>query len=239
LTLFFQLINILGLKLEDSQHLFEKKAPHRDIAPARPTVSNLSAGDAFFRPTDDELREHSSRVDGCAPGAVLVARRSWNVPALQIHQGTLLENIMDRGDSRCLQVTAALIPEGGRLFIAQRPPHKKFGLMWEFPGGKVEIGETLEESLAREIREELCWDIRVGDFFRQINHETPDLRIDLYAFWCTVRGGTLCLREHAACCWAYPEELRTVGLTLPDLRLLPFIEDLGELPGGTGQCTSA
>lgn len=133
-----------------------------------------------------------------------------------------------------LRVTAALISDGGRLFVAQRPLHKKFGLMWEFPGGKVEKGETLRESLAREIREELCWDILVGDFFRRIRHEGPNLCIDLYAFWCAVRGGALCLKEHAACTWAYPWELKTFSLTLPDLQLLRFIEEYGELPVNTG-----
>jgi len=141
---------------------------------------------------------------------------------------------MVSGGSQCLRVTAALIPEHGRLFVAQRASHKKFGLMWEFPGGKVEAGETLEESLAREIAEELCWEIRVGDFFRLIHHESPGLCIDLYAFWCTILGGSLCLREHAACCWASPEELRTFCLTPPDLGLLPFIENLEELPGNAG-----
>ena len=58
-------------------------------------------------------------------------------------------------------VTAALISSQGRLFVAQRPPWKKFGLLWEFPGGKVEPGEGLEQSLVREIKEELCLDIRV------------------------------------------------------------------------------
>ena len=67
-------------------------------------------------------------------------------------------------------VTAALIPSGGRLFVAQRPPWKKFGQLWEFPGGKVEFGEGLEESLVREIREELCIDIRVCGFFKTLSY---------------------------------------------------------------------
>lgn len=123
-----------------------------------------------------------------------------------------------------LPVAAALIQENGRLFVAQRPSHKRFGLKWEFPGGKVEPGETLRECLAREILEELCWDVHVGDLFRSIRHESPQLRIELHAFWCTVCGGLLRLREHVACRWVHPAELKALDLTLPDLDLLPFLE---------------
>jgi 8-oxo-dGTP diphosphatase len=128
------------------------------------------------------------------------------------------------------QVTAALIPVEGKLFIAQRPPLKKFGLLWEFPGGKVEADETLEASLMREIEEELCWNIRVGDLFERIEYRQPDLNIDLYAFWCTVKGGMLCLKEHVKYCWASPGELRNFGFTKADFQLVLSIEKLKELP---------
>jgi mutator protein MutT len=150
---------------------------------------------------------------------------------------------MDFTSSQYVRVTAALIVDKGRLFIAQRPSYKKFGLMWEFPGGKVEPGESLEESLVREIREELSWEICVHGLFKTITHESSELCIELYAFWCAIHGGALHLNEHAACSWAYPVELRTIGLTLPDLKLLSFIEELGPLPAEiipqTGMHTSA
>ena len=129
-----------------------------------------------------------------------------------------------------LNVAAALILAAGRLFIAQRPPHKKFGLMWEFPGGKVEAGESLEEALRREIREELCWDVEVGRLFRHVAHHQPELRIDLYAFWCSIKHGSLCLREHVAYTWARPFELRDYAFTSADRKLLLSLEQLETSP---------
>lgn len=125
---------------------------------------------------------------------------------------------------RLLLVTAAIIPLDGRLFIAQRPPGKKFGLLWEFPGGKVELGETLQESLRREISEELCWGIQVGDLFRHIHHHYFDFSIELYAFWCTVCAGELCLREHIAYHWASPEELGSFSFTAADRELVSLLK---------------
>ena len=130
------------------------------------------------------------------------------------------------------RVTAALIPVQGRLFIAQRPPQKKFGLLWEFPGGKVEAGESLEDSLIREIREELCWEIRVGGLFQRIRCRLPDLSIDLYAFWCEILGGTLCLREHVAYQWTSVRELIQFGFTEVDHQLVLMLQALPELPEG-------
>ena len=130
----------------------------------------------------------------------------------------------------CMSVAAALILDGGRLFIAQRPPHKKFGLLWEFPGGKVEAGEYLEEALRREIHEELCWDVEVGQLFRHVAHHQPEFRIDLYAFWCSIKRGSLCLREHVAYTWARPWELRDYLFTAADRKLLLFLEQLESPP---------
>ncbi len=129
-----------------------------------------------------------------------------------------------------MRVTAALIPSQGRLFVAQRPPWKKFGLLWEFPGGKVEPGESLQQSLVREIREELCLDITVRSLFKNICHEEEDFGIDLHAFWCEISGGTLCLSEHVAFRWANLSELKRIHLTRADCLLIPFLEDLPELP---------
>lgn len=128
-----------------------------------------------------------------------------------------------------LQVTAALIPSGGRFFIAQRPAHKAFGLCWEFPGGKVEPGETLEESLHREIREELGWEIQVGKHLHTVRCSQPALDIDLHAFWCSIAGGNLWLREHVEYRWARIEELNRYRLTEPDRHLVAVIKELPRL----------
>ena len=129
-----------------------------------------------------------------------------------------------------MNVTAALIPSQGRLFVAQRPPWKKFGLLWEFPGGKVEPGESLEQSLIREIKEELCLDINVRGLFKRICQEEPGLAIDLHAYWCEIRGGTLRLSEHVAFMWAHVSELKQMNFTKADRLLIPFLESLPEFP---------
>ncbi len=127
-------------------------------------------------------------------------------------------------------VTAALIPLSGRLFVAQRPLWKKFGQLWEFPGGKVEPKESLEESLVREIHEELSIDIRVLDFFKSLSYSRGDFSIDLHAYWCAVRAGRICLTEHIAFKWASLPELKTLALTEADRLLLPYLEKLPSIP---------
>lgn len=127
-------------------------------------------------------------------------------------------------------VTAALISSQGRLFVAQRPPWKKFGLLWEFPGGKVEPGEGLEQSLVREIKEELCLDIHVRGLFKKISQQGPDFAIDLHAYWCAICGGTLCLIEHIAFMWANLSELKQIDFTQADRLLIPFLESLPVFP---------
>ncbi len=131
-------------------------------------------------------------------------------------------------------VTAALISSQGRLFVAQRPPWKKFGLLWEFPGGKVEPGEGLEQSLVREIKEELCLDIRVRGLFKKVSQEEPDFAIDLHAYWCAIYGGTLCLAEHVAFMWANLSELKQIDFTQADRLLIPFLESLPVFPDFQG-----
>ncbi|MDR3567232.1 MAG: (deoxy)nucleoside triphosphate pyrophosphohydrolase [Syntrophobacteraceae bacterium] len=123
-------------------------------------------------------------------------------------------------------ITAALITSLGRLLVAKRPPGKKFGLLWQFPGGKVEPGEGLEESLVREIREELCLDIRVRSLFKTISRREPGFEVDLHAYWCEICGGTLHLLEHVAIEWVTPSELKGMQFTKADCLLIPFLEKL-------------
>ncbi len=139
---------------------------------------------------------------------------------------------MDVTAPQTFKVTAALIPSSGRIFIAQRPPNKKFALLWEFPGGKVQLGESLQASLAREIGEELCWKIRVGELFEHVQFNLEEFSLDLFAFWCTIEGGTLCLREHVAYHWARPSELSRFEFTLADQRLVTSLEKLRTIPEG-------
>lgn len=87
-------------------------------------------------------------------------------------------------------VTAAVIESGGEVLITQRPLDKLLGGLWEFPGGKVEAGETLEDSLQREIHEELEAEIRVGEPFGVYQHAYTHFRVTLHAFRCTLVNGS-------------------------------------------------
>jgi len=94
------------------------------------------------------------------------------------------------------QVVAALIWDGERFMICQRPAHKMRGLLWEFVGGKVEAGETKEQALVRECREELGVTVSVGDVFMELTHEYPDLTVHLTLFNAVIASGEVQMLEH-------------------------------------------
>lgn len=105
------------------------------------------------------------------------------------------------------EVVAALIWQGERFLACQRPPHKARGLLWEFVGGKVEPGETREQALIRECREELDVTARVGGIFMELVHEYPDLTVHLTLFHAGIAEGTPRLLEHQALRWLTVEEM--------------------------------
>lgn len=105
------------------------------------------------------------------------------------------------------EVVAALIWQGERFLACQRPPHKARGLLWEFVGGKVEPGETREQALIRECREELDVTVRVGGIFMELVHEYPDLTVHLTLFHAGIAEGTPRLLEHQALRWITIEEI--------------------------------
>lgn len=94
------------------------------------------------------------------------------------------------------EVVAALIWRGDRFMICQRPAHKARGLLWEFVGGKVEPGETKEQALVRECREELAVTVSVGDVFLDVVHAYPDLTVHLTLFYASIIQGTIQKLEH-------------------------------------------
>lgn len=121
------------------------------------------------------------------------------------------------------EVVAALIWENGRFLICQRPAHKARGLLWEFVGGKVEPGETMESALIRECREELGITVAVGDIFTQVIHEYPDILIRLTLFHCTIAEGTPVLLEHNDLKWIFPEEIPQFDFCPADKDILTLI----------------
>lgn len=104
------------------------------------------------------------------------------------------------------EVVAALIERNGatgerQFLISKRPPHKKRGMLWEFVGGKVEPGETKEQALTRELREEMDVAISVGEVYMEVLHEYPDLTVRLTLFRCGITEGKPKLLEHCDLRW--------------------------------------
>ena len=99
------------------------------------------------------------------------------------------------------EVVAALIWDGDKFMICQRPAHKARGLLWEFVGGKVEPGETKEQALIRECQEELAVTLEVGDVFMDVVHEYPDLTVHLTLFHARIAEGVPRKLEHNDICW--------------------------------------
>ena len=105
------------------------------------------------------------------------------------------------------EVVAALIWDEDRFMACQRPAHKARGLLWEFVGGKVEPGESKEQALIRECREELDVTISVGDIFYQVVHEYPDLTVHLTLFNAVIAEGVPKKLEHNDIRWIRVEEI--------------------------------
>ena len=122
------------------------------------------------------------------------------------------------------EVVAALIWDGGRFMICQRPAHKARGLLWEFVGGKTEPGESMEAALIRECREELDITVSVGDIFTQVVHEYPDILIRLTLFHCTIAEGTPKLLEHNNLKWILPCEIPDFDFCPADKDILALIQ---------------
>lgn len=108
--------------------------------------------------------------------------------------------------------------------ICQRPAHKARGLLWEFVGGKAETGETLEEALIRECREELDITVDVGKVYTQVIHEYPDINIRLTLFHCTIACGTPKLLEHNDLRWIYPHQIPDFQFCPADVEILEKIQ---------------
>ena len=123
------------------------------------------------------------------------------------------------------EVVAALIWDQDKFMICQRPAHKARGLLWEFVGGKVDPGETMEEALIRECREELNITVAVGDIFTQVIHEYPDIHIRLTLFHCSIAEGTPELLEHNDLKWIHPRQIPEFPFCPADKDILILIQN--------------
>ena len=122
-----------------------------------------------------------------------------------------------------IEVVAALIRNNGKFMICQRPENKSRALLWEFPGGKVEAGETKEAALARECREELDIELSVGKMFADSTFVYPDISVHLSLFEAKIVSGEPKLLEHKDIRWITPEEAHLFEFSPADV---PFVEKL-------------
>ena len=127
-------------------------------------------------------------------------------------------------DKKNIKVVAAVIKNGNKIYATQRG-YGEFKGGWEFPGGKIEQGETSQEALVREIEEELETNIKVTALIDTIEYDYPTFHLSMECFWCEIIKGNLVLLEAEAAKWLTKEELYSVDWLPADLLLIPKIEE--------------
>ena len=124
---------------------------------------------------------------------------------------------------KIVRVVAAIIIENGKVFATQRG-YGEFKDGWEFPGGKIEPGETPEEAIVREIKEELDTEIEAVELLDTVEYDYPNFHLSMDCFICKILSGDLVLKEHEAAKWLTKETLGSVEWLPADLDLIPQIE---------------
>lgn len=122
-----------------------------------------------------------------------------------------------------IEVVAAIIRRGNEIFATQRG-YGEFKDWWEFPGGKIEPGESLQQALVREIREELDATIEVGELLQTVEWDYPTFHLTMHCFWCKLTCEALHLNEHEAASWLDREHLRSVKWLPADYGILDEID---------------
>ena len=123
---------------------------------------------------------------------------------------------------KSIRVVAAVIRNNDRIFATQRG-YGNYKGWWEFPGGKIETGETPQEALKREIREELDTIVEVGDLIDCVEYDYPEFHLSMDCFWCTILEGNLHLNEAEDARWLTKETLMSVKWLPADLEVLEVI----------------
>ena len=124
---------------------------------------------------------------------------------------------------KTIEVVAAIIRKGDKIFATQRGYGEWKG-WWEFPGGKMEVGESAEDALVREIKEELSTDISVDKFLCTVEYDYPQFHLTMHCYMCSLLSEVLHLNEHEAASWLGVTEFDSVEWLPADNQLLVFIE---------------
>lgn len=128
-------------------------------------------------------------------------------------------------DNKRIEVVAAVIHRNGTYFACQRG-YGDFKGFWEFPGGKVETGESREEALKREIKEELDMDVRIESHLITVEYDYPSFHLTMHCYLCSMDSEKLNLKEHENACWLNREELHTVDWLPADVEVMNVIRKL-------------
>jgi 8-oxo-dGTP diphosphatase len=124
-----------------------------------------------------------------------------------------------------IEVVAAIIRKGDKIFATQRG-YGDFKDWWEFPGGKMEVGETPEEALKREIREELSAEISVDEFLCTVEYDYPAFHLTMHCYLCSLIGEALHLNEHEAARWLTKEQLDSVKWLPADMKVIEDVRTI-------------
>ena len=138
------------------------------------------------------------------------------------------EKVILKGDGKilkCVRVVAAVIRDNDKFFATARG-YGEFKGWWEFPGGKIEVGETPQQALAREIREELTAEIKVGDPIKTLEYDYPKFHLSMDCFWAEIVSGELVLKEAESAKWLTKSEFDTVKWLPADGKLVEFIKEV-------------
>lgn len=126
---------------------------------------------------------------------------------------------------KTIQVVAAIIIQDEKVFATQRG-YGEFKDGWEFPGGKIESGESAQDALIREINEELNVTISVGELFDIVEYDYPTFHLSMQCFFSTIKSGELVLREHKNAKWLNKSNLYSVDWLPADISLIEKLEDI-------------
>ena len=128
-------------------------------------------------------------------------------------------------NKKVVNVVAAIIRDNDKIFATQRG-YGEFKGFWEFPGGKIEDGETPQEALVREIKEELETKIAIGELIDTIEYDYPKFHLSMDCFWAEIISGNLILNEHEAAKWVTKDELDSVEWLPADVTLIEKIKEM-------------